>query len=138
MRKIVWSQSFCLNRYRYRNKTALKYSQTLPNVFITDNEKQLRSWINAVFNDESAYQLGVAKKVCLVWQKNITSDMCWRDKMYSPKVMVWGAVGINFKSKLVIFNCSVNSDSKYWRNIYKLWFHSKRWLYELVINVLAD
>lgn len=108
---------------RYRNKTTLKYRPPLRTVYITENAKKLRydftekhinlntSWENVVFSDESSFQLGVHKKWIWVDKYNITSDMCSRDKKVYPKVMIWGAVGIDFKSDLVIFTEHVNSDT---------------------------
>ena len=108
---------------RYRNKTTLKYRPPLRTVLVTDNAKQLRynftqkhinqntNWTNVVFSDESSFQLGVHKKWIWVDKYNITSDMCSCDKKYYPKVMIWGAVGVNFKSDLIIFKGHVNSES---------------------------
>lgn len=32
------------------------------------------------------------------------------DLLHTPKVMIWGAIGYNYRSNLAIFNQSVNSD----------------------------
>lgn len=108
---------------RYRNKADLHYRPPLRSVYITENAKILRknftdkhialntNFNNVLFSDESAFQLGAHKKWVWVDKYNITPGMLSQDKKYYPKLMVWGAVGHNFKSSLVFFEGHVNSET---------------------------
>lgn len=114
---------------RYRKKANLRYRPPLRSVYITENAKNLRknftdkhltlntNFNNVVFSDESAFQLGAHKKWVWVDKYNITTGMLSHDRKYYPKIMIWGAVGYNFKSSLVIFEGHVNSE-KYINDIF--------------------
>jgi transposase-like protein len=69
-------------------------------------------WERIVFSDESWFELGVHKEWVWRHQNEYTPDVCRNKKSHPPKVMVWGAVGHNFKSSLHIVNGTV--DARYY------------------------
>ena len=69
-----------------------------------------------VFSDESRFVLGDDKR--WVWRRrgsNVPSAFVSSDK-FPPSIMIYGAIGVDYKSKLVVVDGSINSD-KYQDNI---------------------
>lgn len=64
-----------------------------------------------IFSDESWFEIGTQNHY--VWRVTgeVYPTVLKEDLVKPPKVMIWGAIGYNFKSNLVIFTQSVNSQT---------------------------
>jgi transposase len=63
-------------------------------------QERATNWENVVFSDESWFELGPRKQY--VWRRShdYGPDVCYSRQAHPKKVMVWGAIGYNFKSPL--------------------------------------
>jgi hypothetical protein len=69
------------------------------------------NWNNVVFSDESWFETGARKRWLWRHRDDDGSDVCYSRKAHPEKVMIWGAVGFNFKSSLhFVKEDSVTSD----------------------------
>lgn len=105
-----------------RKRLNLQFKPPLRSVFISDEAALKRyNWTsrhlqanshfrNVVFSDESWFLLGRRKKWIWVDRYNLNENMFSKTQAHPPKVMIWGAIGWNFKSQIVIFDGSVNSE----------------------------
>jgi transposase len=69
------------------------------------------NWENVVFSDESWFELGPRKQY--VWRRSddYGPDVCYSRQAHPKKVMVWGAVGYNYKSPLhFVTHATVDGD----------------------------
>ena len=108
---------------RYRNELQLKFRSTLPSVFLTENAivkrknctqfhiDNLTHWRDVAFSDESWFLLGSNKKWVWIDKNKLNDKMYSHRQAHPPKVMVWGAIGWNFKSELVIIDYTVNTQN---------------------------
>ena len=66
---------------------------------------------NVVFTDESWFELGANH--CWIYRKpgEISPDVTRSYQSHPQKVMIWGGIGYNFKTKLVFIEGSVTADS---------------------------
>ena len=108
-----------------RKKYSFKYGQrirALPLTMIHVNIRFIFSnWFfgseishrTIIFSDESWFEIGTQNHY--VWRipGEIYPEILKTDLPHPPKVMIWGAIGYNFKSNLVFFDRSVNSDTYY-------------------------
>ena len=69
-----------------------------------------RKWDNVVFSDESWFELGTHKKWIWRHHNDIGPDVMISNVAHPPKVMIWGAIGRNFKSKLVVITGTITGD----------------------------
>ena len=100
----------------------MDFRPPLRSVFISDEAKTKRfiwtnfhiqnhtSWKNVVFSDESWFLLGRNKKWLWVDRHNLTPEVFSNTQSHPKKIMIWCAIWWNFKSNLVIFDKSVNSE----------------------------
>jgi hypothetical protein len=73
-------------------------------------QEQETDWERVVFSDESWFELGVDRQ--WVWRhvNERTPDVCAVRTTHPPKVMIWGAIGYDFKSSLHIVQGRINGD----------------------------
>ena len=64
-----------------------------------------------MFSDESWFQLENGKR--WLWRKrdDFSPAVCTDKMAHPPKVMIWGAIGKNFKSKLIFLDGPVTSET---------------------------
>lgn len=105
----------------YKNESQLKFCSPLPSVFLSENAivkrknwtqfhiDNLSHWRDVAFSDESWFLLGPNKK--WVDKNNLNDKMYSHRQAHPPKVMVWGAIGWNFKSELIIIDYTVNTQN---------------------------
>ena len=67
-------------------------------------------FMNVAFTDESWFQLDRNCRWGWVDKENLTDEMFSKSKAHPKKVMIWGAIGWNFKSELIIIDKSVNTE----------------------------
>ena len=107
---------------RKRNELGFKYRPPMTIQALSEEQKQMRvqfcQWVlnnqdkipNIVFSDESRFQRGPDNK----WRRIRRGD--WNDSCFAQKekyyqsIMVWGAIGVNFRSDLVL--CSPHENSE--------------------------
>ena len=67
-------------------------------------------WNNIIFSDESWFELGMSRQY--VWRHFIDygDDVCIAKKAHPEKIMIWGAVGYNYKSPLIFIDGQINGD----------------------------
>ena len=66
-------------------------------------------WGKTVFSDESYFKLCPGKKFVWRLSGDYRKEVCTSEVAHPPSILVWGAIGLNFKSNLVIIEGSVNS-----------------------------
>lgn len=108
-----------------RKKYSFKYGQRIRALPLTMIHVNIRfnfsNWFfgsgishrTIIFSDESWFEIGTQNHY--VWRipGEIYPEILKTDLPHPPKVMIWGAIGYNFKSNLVFFDRSVNSDTYY-------------------------
>ena len=69
-----------------------------------------RDWTKVVFSDESWFELGSRKQ--WVWRhRNDFDESVTKNRNAHPKkVMIWGAIGQNFKSRLVFLDKNITGE----------------------------
>ena len=68
-------------------------------------EQQLqRDWNRVIFSDESWFEIGAGRRFC--WRHHYDSGekVSCEKRSHPPKVMIWGAVGHDYKSNLVFID----------------------------------
>ena len=107
----------------YRNQINLKYRQPIRSVLISDQEAAKRlsftklhidnqtCWRNVVFSDEAWFLLGRRKKWVWVNKNNITKEMMTQTEHHPKKVLIWAAIGWNFKGPLLFFEKNVKTEN---------------------------
>jgi hypothetical protein len=70
-------------------------------------------WRNIVFTDESWFELGEHKHYVWRTHDDYGPDVCCPKQAHPKKVMVWGAIGYNFKSRLHFVQGSVTGEYYY-------------------------
>jgi transposase len=63
-------------------------------------EQEHRDWRNVVFTDESWFEVGVRRRWVWRHHDDYGPDVCYSTEAHPKKIMIWGAVGYNFKSSL--------------------------------------
>jgi hypothetical protein len=71
------------------------------------------NWRNIVFTDESWFELGEHKHYVWRTHQDYGPDVCYSKQAHPKKVMVWGAIGYNFKSSLHFINGTVTGEYYY-------------------------
>ena len=68
------------------------------------------NWENTIFSDESWFELIGPRH--WVWRKkgDYRPEVCKWKKSHNQKVMIWGAVGYGFKSRLVFIDGIIDSE----------------------------
>lgn len=101
----------------------LKYRQPIRSVLISDQAVAKRlaftklhidnqtCWRNVVFSDEAWFLLGRRKKWVWVDKNNITKEMMTQTEHHPKKVLIWAAIGWNFKGPLLFFEKSVKTEN---------------------------
>ena len=107
---------------RIRNEMKLQYRPPIRSVFISPEAATKRKdwtafhlangthFMNVAFTDESWFQLDRNRRWVWVDKQNLTDGMFSKSKAHPKKVMIWGAIGWNFKSELIIIDKSVNTE----------------------------
>ena len=92
----------------------VSFAITLIDMFYSNNI----DLTSIIFSDESRFVLGDDKR--WVWRRHGTysTSVFSKSEKFPPSVMIYGAIGHNYKSKLVICEGSINSDV-YKQNILK-------------------
>jgi hypothetical protein len=70
-------------------------------------------WRNVVFTDESWFELGEHKHYVWRTHDDYRPDVCYAKQAHPKKVMVWGAIGYNFKSSLHFVQGTVTGEYYY-------------------------
>lgn len=108
---------------RCRTKYSFKYGQRIRALPITAQHANTRlmfsNWFfmsgynhqTIVFSDESWFEIGTANHYVWRISGEVYPTILKTDLPHPPKVMIWGAIGHNFKSNLVFFQSSVTSDT---------------------------
>ena len=101
----------------------LKFRPPIRSVFISPAAAQKRfnftkfhldaknDFQNVVFTDESWFVLGKNSKWVWFDKHQITDKVLQRKVAHPPKVMIWGGVGYNFKTDLIIVHGTLNSEN---------------------------
>jgi hypothetical protein len=73
-----------------------------------------RDWTKVIFSDESWFEIGA--NVRKIWRQPYEDgpDVCCARKHHPEKVMIWGAVGFNFKSSLHFVPVNQTIDGEYY------------------------
>ncbi len=105
-----------------RHKYAFKYGSRVRCLPLLPHHKQNRyifsQWFltnrinhrRILFSDESWFELGSLNHYVWRVEGEVYPSVIKTDAVHPPKVMIWGAIGYNFRSNLVVFTKSVNSD----------------------------
>lgn len=64
---------------------------------------------NVIFTDESWFELGANRRWIYRKPGEISNDVTRPYQAHPPKVMIWGGIGYNFKSKLIFIDQNVDS-----------------------------
>jgi hypothetical protein len=69
-------------------------------------------WRNIIFRDESWFELSTASRNHWVWRHHCDygDDVCYTTQAPPKKIMVWGAIGYNFRSPLHFVEGTVHGD----------------------------
>jgi transposase len=107
---------------RYRGCFGFWYGPKINSFSLTEDQKLHRKqfalhhlesdtdWTKILFSDESWFELGRNKTYCWREPGVITSGHCNERTAHPKKVLIWGAIGYNFKSQLILLDGTVNSD----------------------------
>lgn len=107
---------------RFRNEIKLEFRAPINSVFLSpaaiDKRRRWTNfhiqnetcWRNVAFSDESWFQLGRNKRWVWVDKNNLSDKVFSHTKSHPPKVMIWAAIGWNFKSELFFVEGSVNTE----------------------------
>lgn len=108
---------------RARNKMGLHFLPMRRNCAITpqsratrvrwcqEQQEIQRDWTRVVFSDESWFELSGTRRKWLWRHHNDYGEDVTMDRVAHPKkVMIWGAIGHNFKSKLVFIDGNITGD----------------------------
>lgn len=63
-----------------------------------------------IFSDENCFEIGTKNHSVWRGSEEVYKSIEKIYLLHTPKVMIWGVIGYNYRSNLVIFNQSVNSD----------------------------
>jgi transposase len=106
---------------RYRDFFGFWYGPKVNSFHLTDGNKFNRKefavchlegdtdWRKILFSDESWFVLGRNKHYCWREPGVITSLHCNEETAHPQKIMIWGAIGWNFKSQLIYIEGYVDS-----------------------------
>jgi transposase len=106
---------------RYRDSFGFWYGPKINSFSLTDENRINRKefamyhleantdWSKIIFSDESWFELGRNRAYCWREPGVITSRHCNERKAHPLKIMIWGAIGWNFKSRLVFIEGRVDS-----------------------------
>ena len=67
-------------------------------------------WHKVVFTDESWFEMGTRKKYCWRAADDYRPEVTRIKRAHPPKVMIWAAIGYNFKGPIVFINDTVDAD----------------------------
>ena len=107
---------------RARNESGLTFRPPIRSVKISEQAKIKRynfthyhlenktNFRNVVFADESWFLLGRNKRWVWIDKYKKKKKVMQNKVAHPPKIMVWGGIGYNFKTNLVIVEGSLNSD----------------------------
>ena len=108
---------------RYRNEMKLTFRPPIRTVYISPDSAKKRyeftkyhlenntDFSKTVFTDESWFVIGRNKRWVWVDKTQITKDVISSEVSHPKKVMVWGGIGFNFKTDLIIVNGTLNSEN---------------------------
>ena len=68
------------------------------------------NWEKVVFSDESWFELGSWKQYCWQHMNDHRAIVSQLSRAHPEKVMIWGAIGQNFKSKLIFLDETIDGD----------------------------
>ena len=98
---------------KYRKQIGFKYGPQIRTFILTEEQKQKRlefakkninnTFENVLFTDESYFELNGLR---WIWRRKNekTSDVFFHREAHPTKIMVWGGISKNYKTRLVIFN----------------------------------
>ena len=107
----------------YRKEMGLNFRPPIRSVYISPpavtkrfnftkfHLDQHNDFKNVVFSDESWFVLGKNSRWVWVDMHQITDKVLQNKVAHPPKVMIWGAVGYNYKSDLIIVKGTLNSEN---------------------------
>lgn len=113
---------------RARHLMGLKYLPRRKNCAITQVSRDNRvawcrkriheqtNWQKVVFSDESWFELGSQKQWIWRHHDDFGPDVVCNHNPHQKKIMIWGAIGEQFKSRLVFIDGVINGD-KYFDDI---------------------
>ncbi|KAJ3424695.1 transposable element-related [Anaeramoeba flamelloides] len=113
----------CSESTIYRIRKSLKFDYKPPRIrqFLTELQKAKRilfaldmestktNWNRVIFSDESWFYINSQTRK--IWRMpNEKSESVFQEKKhYDEKVLIWGAFGVDFKSRLIVINGSINT-----------------------------
>lgn len=106
-----------------RHELQFQFSPPRRSVYVSPNAQKKRvDWCNfhiikhtdshnVVFSDESYFELGSDKR--WVWRRksDYSPNVCFHRVAHLKKILIWGAIGYNLRSKLIFMEESVNSEN---------------------------
>ena len=95
-------------------RSSVKLTEHAKNIRIQWANFHLRNgtnFKNVVFSDESLFQLYNGNRWLRRRSDDYSPQVCSEKVAHPPKVMIWGAIGYNFKSNLIFFEGPVNTES---------------------------
>lgn len=107
---------------RARRNLALHYLPMCRNCAVTEqsqktrvkwcqNEQQLeRDWHGVVFSDESWFEIGTGRRFCWRHYYDSGENVTCAKRAHPPKLMIWGAIGYNYKSNLVFLDKNITGE----------------------------
>ena len=108
---------------RFRRDSGLIYRQPIQSGYITASAAKKRfeftkfhienntDFSKTVFTDESWFILGRNKRWVWVDKTQITHKVLSNQKAHPQKIMIWGGVGYQFKTDLIIVDGTLNSEN---------------------------
>lgn len=111
-----------------RHKSGLIYAPPRKTVLISESKRKTRiNWClnhlnnktnfqNVIFTDESWFELGPNRRWLWRSKSDYSPEVCSPITAHPKKVMIWGGIGWNFKSRLVFIDEKVDA-SYYWDEI---------------------
>ena len=95
-------------------RSSVKLTEHAKNIRIQWANFHLRNgtnFKNVVFSDESLFQLYNGNRWLRRRSDDYSPQVCSEKVAHPPKVMIWGAIGYNFKSNLIFVEGPVNTES---------------------------
>ena len=75
------------------------------------SEQQLeQDWHRVVFSDESWFEIGAGRQFCWRHYYDSGEKVTCAKRAHPPKLMIWGAIGYNYKSNLVFLDKNITGD----------------------------
>lgn len=108
---------------RARKEQNFRFRSPKKSCFMTQFNKDVRvgwslnhienetNFDNVVFSDESWFEFGPDNRYLWAQPKDYRPEVCAAHKKFEDKVLVWGAIGKNFKSQLIFWEGSVKTEN---------------------------